>query len=59
MFLNSQIRFFLIIRSKYIMCMCIQFFVRYGCTLQDKRPPNSGYTKPCEDTWAEELLLHG
>jgi len=33
MFLNSQIRFFLIICGKYIMFMCIEFFIRYGCTL--------------------------
>jgi hypothetical protein len=59
MFLNSQIRFFLAIGGKYIMCMCIGFFIRYGCTLQDKRPPISGYTKPFEDAWAEELLLCG
>ena len=59
MFLNSQIRFFLIIRGKYIMCMCIEFFIRYGCTLQDKRQPNSGDTKPFEDTRAEELHLRG
>jgi hypothetical protein len=59
MFSNSHIRFVLIIRGKYVMCVCIEFFIRYGCTLQDKRPPNSGYTKPFEDAWAEELHLPG